>query len=417
MDQKQESLLDVSEARDFLLNKSSTIGIEEIDLQDALDRIVAEDIFALFDYPSFANSAMDGFAVRSVDVKDAGELNPVLLRVIADIPAGTSTPPILGPGQAARIMTGAMLPPGADAVIPIENTDHFQAESLDRKPEATKVFRSVKPGDFIRPVGQDVKKGQLLLGKGRKLGPAQLGLCSLFGLRRVSTWKKPKIAIISSGDEIIASGDNFVPGKVFDANSLMLKSLVERCGGEALTLGIVPDQKELVQARMDAAVSLGVDLIISSAGVSVGAFDYMRMVVEENGQIDFWKVNMRPGKPLVSGTYQEISYLGLPGNPVSAFIGFLVFIEPMIKKMTGNANLFRDEISVQVKEDIYSDGRQSFLRAVVSEENGIRVGELIGHQGSGNIYSLGQANTLLIIPSGVKSVRSGEEVKAWSLGE
>jgi molybdopterin molybdotransferase len=417
MDQKQEPLLDVSEARNRLLNKSTPVGIEEIDLQYTLDRIVAEDIVALFDYPSFANSAMDGFAVRSVDVREAGELNPVLLRVIGDIPAGTSTPPILGPGQAARIMTGAMLPPGADAVIPIENTDHFQVESLDRTPEATKVFRSVKAGEFVRPVGQDVKKGQLLLGKGRKIGPAQLGLCSLFGIRRVSTWKKPKVAIISSGDEIIPPGDDLLPGKVYDANNLMLKSLVEICGGEALSLGIVPDQKQQVQARMDEAVSLGVDLIISSAGVSVGAFDYMRMVVEENGQIDFWKVNMRPGKPLVSGTYQGIPYLGLPGNPVSAFIGFLVFVEPMIKKMTGNVNLFRDEILVQVKEDIYSDGRQSFLRAYVYEDNGIRVGALLGHQGSGDIYSLAQANTLLIIPSGVKSVRSGEVVKAWSLGE
>ncbi len=417
MEKSIEPLLEVSEARERLLENHFPLGIEMVEIQNASGRTAGGDIPAPFDYPLFPNSSMDGFAVRSMDLLKASLSEPVLLQVIADIPAGSSLVPRIGSGQAARIMTGAMIPPGADAVVPIEDTDTFQNTNLGDLPEYTQVTRSVKPGEFIRPLGQDVKIGQLLLTKGRRLGPAQIGLCATFGIRVIPVWKKPRVAIISSGNEILSINEEIIRGKVYDANSLILTSLVDQCGGMPIPLGIVADHPEAIKEKMDFASSLGVDLIISSAGVSVGAYDYMRSVIEENGAINFWKVNMRPGKPLVSGNYRGIPYLGLPGNPVSAFVGFLVFIEPLIKKMAGKTDLFRKEITVKLLTDVQSDGRQSYLRGFISDERGILVAKLIGHQGSGDIYSLGQANTLLIIPSGVKSVRSGEEVKAWSLVE
>ncbi len=415
MQKKQERLLEVNEARERLLKNLIPLETEKVHINLALSRVLADGLIAPFDFPSFSNSSMDGFAIRSIDATAASSSEPVTLRVIADIPAGSSSTTQIDLGQAARIMTGAMIPPGADAVIPIEDTNVFSRNNLNILPETVSIFRSVNPGEFIRHAGQDVRRGELLLDKGRKLGPAQMGLCAMFGIQEVSLFLKPKVAIIASGNELVTRDDEFLPGKVYDANSLMIASLVYDCGGEPYPMGIVRDDRGSIKDKIDAAVSAGVDLIISSAGVSVGAFDYMRQVIEEYGQIDFWKVNMRPGKPLVSGTYRGIPYMGLPGNPVSAFVGFLVFIEPMIKKMAGLTDPFRKEYTVRLLEEINSDGRQSYLRGFVTQDRGTLVGKLVGHQDSGDIFSLSQANTLLIIPSGVKSVRSGEEVSAWSI--
>jgi molybdopterin molybdotransferase len=416
MEMNNEGLSEVSDAQKRILQNHAPLGVEIVKITHALGRIVACDISAPFDFPSFSNSSMDGFAVRSTDVEKASPSWPVTLQVIADIPAGSTSPPDILSGQAARIMTGAMIPSGVDAVIPVENTDFFQSKT-DELPKFTRVYRSVKPGEFIRHSGQDVKKGEIILEKGRKVESAQLGLCAMFGIHDIPVYRKPKVAILASGNELLLSGEKVIPGKVYDANSLMLASLVEKCGGAPYPMGISPDDKQMIKERFDASVKLGVDLIISSAGVSVGAFDYMRQVIEENGRIDFWRVNMRPGKPLVSGNYRGITYLGLPGNPVSAFVGFLVFIEPLIKKMAGYPNLFRREYTVKLANKIQSDGRQSYLRGLVTEDGGALTGKMVEHQSSGDMVTLSRANTLLIIPSGVKSVRSGEKVKAWSIVE
>jgi molybdopterin molybdotransferase len=415
MNKSQERLLEVGEAQNRILDGVLPLDLELIDIKNASGRILAEKLFVPFDLPAFSNSSMDGFAVRSSDVSGASQTHPVSLKVIIDIPAGSGVTRKIEPGQAARIMTGAMIPPGADAVIPIEDTDVYLHKIQKDMPNSVLIYRPLKSGEFIRQAGQDVKQGEMLLEKGCLLGPAQLGLCAMFGTQTVPVFRKPKVAILASGNELMNSGDHFVPGKIYDANSLMLASLVERCGGESYPLGIVPDHQQLIKDRLDTTWDLGIDVIISSAGVSVGAFDYMRQVIEEFGRIDFWKVNMRPGKPVISGDYRGVRYLGLPGNPVSAFVGFLVFIEPLLKKMTGSIQLFRREINVSLLDDIQSDGRQSYIRAMVTNDQGRLVGKLTGQQGSGDIFSLGHANTLLIIPSGVKSVRSGEEVKAWPL--
>jgi len=237
----------------------------------------------------------------------------------------------------------------------------------------------------------------------------------MLGIAIVPVFRQPRVALLSSGDELIPVEAPLETGKVRDANRYTLTALIEAAGAEVLQLGIAADRQDEVQARLERAVAEGVDLIISSAGVSVGAFDFVKDVVESQGELTFWRVNMRPGKPLAFGSYHNIPFFGLPGNPVSAFVSFEVFVRPTLEKFSGQAFHPRQRICVQLTEPIESDGRESYLRAVVSEENGILTAHLTGHQGSGNLLSLVQANALLIVPAGVKSLATGAVIDAWML--
>ena len=411
------ALLSVKEARQRLLSNFIPLGVEKISLPEAAGRVLAEEIVAPYDLPPFPNSSMDGFAIRVSDVSGAGPENPVTLSVVADIPAGQVADFSLQPGQAARIMTGAPILTSAEAVIPVEDTDFNFRQPGVKLPEKVKVFRPVLMGENVRPAGQDVQAGEVVMHPGSRLRPQDIGFLSMLGLAKVPVHRLPRIAIFSTGDELLPVEAPLRPGKIHDANSYILISSVEKAGGEAVHLGIVPDEAEAVKACLDKAVSEEVDLILSSAGVSVGAFDFVRSVVEQHGVLDFWRVNMRPGKPLAFGHYQGIPFIGLPGNPVSAFVGFEVFVYPALAKLAGMSETGRLTQSVQLLEAVDSDGRESYLRAFVSQEDGRRVARLTGHQGSGNLRSLVQANSLLLIPSGVKSLPAGVEVEAWMLGE
>jgi molybdopterin molybdotransferase len=235
----------------------------------------------------------------------------------------------------------------------------------------------------------------------------------MLGTVKVSVRRKPRVAVFSSGDELLPVDEPLEPGKIHDANMYVLVSLIHKYGGKPVNLGIVSDQEVDVRARLDQAINENADLILSTAGVSVGAFDYVRSVVAEKGRIEFWRVNMRPGKPLAFGYYGNIPFIGLPGNPVSAFIGFEVFVRPTLIKMIGQKINKRNSTKVRLLEKVTSDGRKSYLRVVVRDHEGELVAELTGHQGSGNLLSLVRANALLIIPSGVKFLRPGEMVDAW----
>lgn len=405
---------EVSEALTILLEQFIPLGEENIPTADALHRILAIDIHSAIDLPGFANSSMDGFAVIAEDVMNASLEHPISLHVTADIPAGKPTDILLQRGESARIMTGAMVPAGADAVVPIEDTNLYGSLVEKYLPEFVLVNRPVDRGDYIRPQGQDVRQGDLILQKGRSLQPQDLGLLSMIGVKDVIVHRKPRVAILSSGDELVSPGIALKPGEIYESNSLMLGSLIAENGATPVYLGISSDDEAILQHNLDRAVMENVDVIISSAGVSVGAFDYVRSVVQRKGEINFWKVNMRPGKPLAFGNYAGIPFFGLPGNPVSAYTGFMVFVQPVLQKMAGLRVRNRKTIQAISLQDIQSDGRESYLRAVV-EKTGTGEYEIIltGHQGSGNLLSLVQANALLIIPSGVKSVRSGEVVQAW----
>jgi len=221
--------------------------------------------------------------------------------------------------------------------------------------------------------------------------------------------------LLSSGDELIDVDAPLASGKIRDSNSYTIAALIESADAEVIRLGVAKDNHDSVKALVDKAVELKVDLILSSAGVSVGAFDFVKEVIESNGKMDFWRVNMRPGKPLAFGEYKNIPFIGLPGNPVSAFVGFEVFVRAALRRLSGLINGGRQTVRVRSAEQIDSDGRESYLRAKVNEENGVLVAHLTGHQGSGNLHSLVQANALLIIPAGVKCVPAGQELQAWLL--
>jgi molybdopterin molybdotransferase len=408
-------LLSVTEARQKLLADFRAVQIIDIDIEHATGYVLANDVKATYDYPLFNNSSMDGFAVRAEDLQYASRENPAQLKIVEDIPAGAVPVKEIHPGEAARIMTGAVLPEGADSVIPVEdsNVNWRENQNVEMPPDVL-LYRPVMPGEYIRKIGDDIRRGQIVMTR-RRLRAQDIGFLAMLGIDRVKVFRRPRIAIFSSGDELTPVGTVLAPGKIYDSNSKTLLALSEKYFAEVISLGIVPDQIAEVKKTFESAVAQYVDLVITSAGVSVGAFDYIQKVVKENGEIKFWRVNMRPGKPLAFGRYQGVPFIGLPGNPVSAFVGFEVFVRPAILKLSGDANLEHSKFDVILAEAIESDGRESFLRAVVKFEEGQYSAKLTGHQGSGNLFSLVQANALLIIPSGVKSLPEGARVSAWLL--
>jgi molybdopterin molybdotransferase len=337
------------------------------------------------------------------------------LHVTNDIRAGDSSIIPIQSGECARIMTGAQLPPGAAAVVMLEDTDFTDRSPGSIAPGTIQINKKVMLGENVRHRGDDIHKGDPVIPVGTRLRAQEIGLLAMFGVNYADVYHKPRLALLSSGDELLPPGAPLQPGKIRDANSYVLGTLVENAGVEVIPLGVAEDNEADTLHRLELAVAAQVDLILSSAGVSVGAFDYVKAVIETDGKLDFWRVNMRPGKPLAFGSYQGIPFIGLPGNPVSAFVGFEVFVRPVLERLSGLASLPRQVWRARLAEAIESDGRESYLRAVISEQDGRLVARLTGHQGSGNIFSLVQANALLIVPSGVKCVPAKTEVDIWRL--
>jgi len=408
-------MLSVNEARERILSHFQPVATESIPLIACAGRVLADEIAAAYDLPLFDNSSMDGFAIRASDSSPAAATSRVTLRVIADIPAGSVPKVTLARGQAARIMTGAPLPQGADSVIPIEDTDFESRDAGTPAPQAISFTKTIQAGENVRPRGMDLHAGQVVLQKGRVLQPQDLGLLATLGIAHVTVFKKPRVALLSSGDELLEVDADLEAGKIRDSNSYTLAALIEGADSDALRLGVAKDTRESVTSLFEKAVNEKVDLILSSAGVSVGAFDYIKEVIESQGRLDFWRVNMRPGKPLAFGEYRGLNFIGLPGNPVSAFVGFEVFVRPVLGKLSGRSDGSRLKVRVRCEEQIESDGRESYLRAKVRQQDGAYFAKLTGHQGSANLLSLVQADALLIIPAGVKCVPAGQEVDALLL--
>ena len=412
-----EGLLDVSEAQQRLLEAFSRVEKTQVPISEAVGRVLSDDIHSALDLPPFANSSMDGFAVRAADTAVASREKPVVLHVAADIPAGTFLDTPLQSGEAFRIMTGAPMPPGGEAVIPVEDTSFTERQAGVKAPDRVEIYRPVEPGENVRPSGQDVRQDELVLPAGARLRAQDVGLLAMLGQALVPVYRRPRVGFFSTGDELLPVDVPLTPGTIHDSNAYILAGLVVKYGGEPINLGIARDREEDVVAVLEQAEAETVDLVLSSAGVSVGAFDYVRTVIEQRGGLSFWRVNMRPGKPLAFGNYHGLPFIGLPGNPVSAFVGFEVFVRPALLKMAGLADLSRPAHKVIVGEAVHSDGRESYLRAVVEQQDGTLVARLTGHQGSGNLRSLVQANALLILPSGVKSLPIGSECSAWMLDD
>ncbi len=407
------SLLSVDQARERILSRFQPVTTEALPLVKSANRVLAQDITATNDLPPFDNSSMDGFAIRAEDVVEATPDSPRSLRVVADIAAGSHPAVSLTEGQAARIMTGAPVPDGANVVVPVEDTNFDNRDAGTPAPDEVQIFQPAKAGWNVRPRGMDLLAGEPVLQQGRVLKPQDLGLLAMFGFATVTVYRKPRVALFSSGDELLDVAAPLEEGKIRDANSYTLAALIEDAGAEVIRVGVAKDNRQSVESLLEKSVHANVDLILSSAGVSVGAFDFVKQVIETNGRMDFWRVNMRPGKPLAFGEYKQIPFIGLPGNPVSAFVGFEVFVRAAIRRLGGSPNGLRQTVRVTCEEQIDSDGRESYLRAQVREENGKTIARLTGHQGSGNLHSLVQANALLIIPAGVKCVPAGQEMDAW----
>jgi len=405
-----EKLLTVAKAKDLFLKEFQTKKPIQINVKNANGYVLAENICSPINLPPFDNSSMDGFAVRSIDTETASEANPIRLRVVEDIPAGRYPKIAIQKNETSRIMTGAPLPKNADAVVPVEYTNFSDRYNEQLLPEIIEIFISVRKNDYVRPIGQDNIKGEQILKIGHVLKPHDLGFISGMGIKSVEVFPSPKIALLSSGDEIIKAGRTLKPGQIYDINSISIMTLLQSYGAEVLELGTAKDDYHEIKKLFNKAVSLGTDLIVSTAGVSLGVYDYVKQVLEENGQLNFWKVNMRPGKPLTYGHYQQIPFLGLPGNPVSAYVGSRIFLKPIIHKFLG-LETQEEYFETTVAEDIESDGRESYLRVLIEKSDKGSIASLAKHQGSGNMFSLVCANALLIVPAGVKSLPKGSKGK------
>lgn len=404
-------LLSVSEAQErlFRLLPEKSPLVLPLNLVNQLT--LAQSLHATSDLPPFANSSMDGFAVRSSDITTP----PTPLLVVEDIPAGHLPQKSLRQGQASRVMTGAPIPPGADAIVPLEETDQYPTLPDSPMPSHVTVFHPCEAGQYIRPQGQDIHEGQVLFQPGHVLTPPDIGLIASCGVEAVHVIPRPRIALFSSGDELIPPGSPLSPGKIYDSNQVTIAALLTEAGAEVIPLGIAQDNQKSIDSMLSQALETSPDIIVSTAGVSVGAYDYIRQRIELAGHLDFWRVNMRPGKPIAVGDYRSIPFIGLPGNPVSAYIGSLLFLLPAVRRLGGSPDMNRKMASATLEEDVTSDGRESYLRSVVTKQSeGYKI-HLAGHQGSANLFALTRSNALLIVPSGVKSLAAGEKVNCWLL--
>jgi molybdopterin molybdotransferase len=408
-------LMSVDQALKMLLVDVESLSPEVVALDMSIGRILAQDIKAELDLPPFHNSSMDGFAVRAEDVSGASKQNPIRLEVVGDISAGVGQSVEITENQAARIMTGGVLPQGADSVVPVEYTSSPEALAEKELSPLVEIRREVSLGAFIRAAGQDVQQGAQILSKGHQLRAQDIGMLAALGLAELNVYTRPRVAVLSTGDELVDVGKQLSPGQIFDSNGYAISAALVSAGAIPDRVGIVPDDPSKLRDALMQCVKSRVDLIISSAGVSMGAYDFVRPVIEKHGQLDFWKVNVRPGKPILRGAYQGIPFIGLPGNPVSALVTFEIFVKPVVYKLCGRPIQERITIPARLSHEISTDGRESYLRASVNQiDNNFEV-QLVGSQDSGVLSSLVEANALIRLPAGREKFSKGEIVDVWFL--
>ncbi|GMQ77670.1 MAG: molybdopterin molybdotransferase MoeA [Anaerolineae bacterium] len=410
-----KEMISVKDALEIILRDIKVLPSEKVPLNESVGRVLVQRIIAAESMPPFTNSSMDGYAVRADNTQTASKSKPVTLDVIEDISAGHVGQREVTPGTAARIMTGAPLPKGADAVIPVEDTSEPWRGAERPLPKSVKIMRSVSPGDYIRYPGEDILAGNEVLPMGHTIRPQEIGVLASLGISAVDVVRRPKVAVLATGDELIEISESLAPGKIRNSNSYTQAAQIRQMGAEALNLGVAGDSTEKVRRKLQDAIDAGAQLIVSSAGVSVGAHDVVKAVLDEQRAVKIWRVRMRPGKPVTYAEYCGIPYLGLPGNPVSAMVTFEVFARPVILKMAGYKKIHKSRIMVTLSEPINSDGRESYIRAVVSGRQGAYVAQTTGKQGSHMLMSLVRANALVIVPEDITRVEPGEQLEALML--
>ncbi len=410
----ESHLIGVDEALETVLSGVEPLPAEEVPLIEAFGRVLAEPVIAGEDIPPFANSAMDGYAVRTEDVTSASKDSPVVLKVIGSSAAGHVPSVTVTPGTAVRVMTGAPMPDGADAVVRFENTDEPE-RGIVGVPKQVKVYAPARVWDNVRQAGEDVQKGQVVLEVGKPIRAGEVGLLAATGHTTVRVHRRPRVAILSTGDELVPPGDPLVPGKIRDANGYSLYVLVKKYGGVPVPLGIARDTEEELRAKLHEGLERGVDLFLTSAGVSKGDYDVVKSVLDEEGEISFWMVRMKPGQPLAFGHIHGVPLLGLPGNPVSSIVSFEEFGRPMLLKMQGHTYLRKPTVEAIAADSFKNSGRRNHVRVRVVKRGNCYVAHRAGPQGSGILLTLSRANGLMIIPEGVYRVEPGEKVEVQML--
>ncbi len=406
-------MLSVAEAVAQITSAVQPLDAERVPLLDAPGRVLAADARATYTLPAHANSAMDGYAVRAADLKGASEATPRTFRVLETVAAGQFPTRAVAAGEATRIMTGAPLPEGADCVVRVEDTDGGTAQVSARNDRDC--------GKNVRPRGEDFREGDLVLAAGEPVGAAQIGVLASLGLMSVPVHRAPRVAILGSGDELVDLDqfDRVRAGeKIVASNSYTLHALVRSAGGVPVPLGNALDTPESMRAIFERAVDAKPDLIVSSAGISVGEFDYTRHALAALGaDLKFWKVRMRPGAPIGFGTIAGIPWVGLPGNPVSVMVTFELFVRPAMLRMLGHRRLHRRPVKVTLEQPVEIGARLThFLRAIVTTQpSGELTARLTGPQGSGILTSMARANALLVVPEDQPVHAAGAQLSALLL--
>jgi molybdopterin molybdotransferase len=428
------SLISVEEALNIILEKIIPVQAELVPLTGSSNRVLAQAVVAQAHVPPFTNSAMDGYAIIAADCQAASREHPVLLKVIDNLPAGATPARTLLPQTAIRIMTGAPIPEGADAVIRFEETSEYlspppsqeRAERL--ADDEVLIYHPAAPGDNVRPAGEDIKAGQVILEAGHRLRPQDAGVLAAMGQAQVLVHRRPRVAILATGDELVDVDEPIGPGKIRNSNEYTQAALFEKYGGEPIMLGIARDTVEDLTAKIHEGLSRKVDLFLTSAGVSVGDFDIVKKVLAAEGEMQFWQVAIKPGKPLAFGALRSdddkgrvnsVPLIGLPGNPVAAMVAFEVFARPAILKSGGQSSYEKASLRACLDEEVTNSGRRHFMRAYVHlQPDGYHVttrGSGVQVQGSGILTSMVWANGLVVVPENVTHLPAGASVEVWLL--
>jgi molybdenum cofactor synthesis domain-containing protein len=391
-----------------VLRSVSPLAPVVVPLADALGLVLTEPVVATEAVPPFANTAMDGYAVRAADTQDATEASPVRLRVVADLPAGHAPTIGVGPGDAIRIMTGAPIPDGADAIVMVERTRRDGSDGVLVQVAAT-------AGDHLRPAGGDVVAGQQVFEPGTVVGPAHVGVLASLGFESVPVVRRPRVGVLSTGDELLEGPGALAPGQIRDSNRPMLLAMVRDAGAEAVNLGIARDDEAYVERTLVDALASS-DAVITSGGVSVGDYDVVKAVLDRLGVLQWWQVAIRPAKPFAFGLLRGVPLFGLPGNPVSSHVSFELFARPALRKMAGHVELHRRVVDAVAEADMLrrADGKLHLDRVVVRYDDGRYLATRSGAQASNALAAMAIANGLALLPDG-DGVKAGDPVKVMLL--
>lgn len=400
-------MIEVEEATRKLMARARSLGAEEVPVLKALGRVLREDVKSPFPIPPFSKSAMDGYAVRSVDVETASQGSPVELRVLEDVPAGKVGRHRVTRGTAARIMTGAPVPSGADAIVMVEYTE--------RTSEGVRILQAAPKGEHVAPAGEDVRKGQRVLRAGVLIRAAEMGMIASTGRTKVKVGVRPKVRVLSTGSEVLAPGRVLKPGHIYDSNGYSLTGLAAARGADAKFLGIAPDRKGALERKIRSAGDF--DVLILSGGVSVGDYDFVQDILLEMGvRRLFYKVRMKPGKPTFAGLQGKRFVLGLPGNPVSCMVTFELFVRPLLDAMLGKKEVgLRRGTACLVEGRKLKPGRRKFLRARLHETEGRLYVRLATDQKSGVLRSMVESDVLVDVPGGTDRLHAGSMMNIFYL--